>query len=165
LEQAVGKYVDILSVAHDFGDNRCVTMGDDLWREIYQPYYKRFFNGWHERTAMKINLHSCGSVETILGDLIDCGLDIYNPVQISAHNMNPESLKARFGGRLVFWGGDYDAQMMKGKSYDEVYAHTTHNLEVLKKGGGHIFSGVHNLPADMSEEHLQAMLAAWKNSR
>jgi uroporphyrinogen decarboxylase len=165
LEQAVGKYVDILSIAHDLGDNRCVTMGDELWREIYKPFYMKLFHGWHERTGMKINLHSCGSVETVLGDFIECGLDIYNPVQISAHNMAPESLKARFGEKLVFWGGDYDAQMMKGRSYDEVYAHVSNNLNVFKQGGGHIFSGVHNLPADMSEEHLRAMFDAWKKNR
>jgi uroporphyrinogen decarboxylase len=114
---------------------------------------------------MKINLHTCGSVETVLGDLIECGLDIYNPVQISARNMSPESLKSRFGEKLVFWGGDYDAQMMKGRNYDEVYAHVSHNLEVFKQGGGHIFSGVHNLPADMTEEHLRAMFDAWRENR
>jgi uroporphyrinogen decarboxylase len=165
LEQAAGKYVDILSIAHDFGDNRCVTIGANLWREIYKPYYKRLFQGWHERTNMKINLHSCGSIESILDDLIDCGLDIYNPVQISAHNMAPGSLKARFGERLVFWGGDYDAQMMKGRNYREVYDHVSQNISIFKSGGGHIFSGVHNLPADMPEDHLRAMLEAWKENR
>jgi uroporphyrinogen decarboxylase len=165
LEQAAGKYVDILSIAHDFGDNRCVTMGDELWREIYKPFYKQLFQGWHKRTRMKSNLHTCGSVETILGDLIECGLDIYNPVQISARNMSAENLKARFGRELVFWGGDYDAQMMKGRSYDEVYAHVSGNLNVFKQGGGHIFSGVHNLPADLAEDHLRAMFDAWRKNR
>jgi len=165
LEQAVGKYVDILSIAHDFGDNRGITIGDNLWREIYKPYYRRLFLGWHERTNMKINLHSCGSIETIMEDLIDCGLDIYNPVQISARNMEPERIKERFGKKIVFWGGDYDAQMMYKKSYEEVYDQVSNNLNILKEDGGHIFSGVHNLPADMPQEHLRAMLNAWKDNR
>jgi uroporphyrinogen decarboxylase len=125
----------------------------------------KLFQGWHERTGMKINLHTCGSVETILADLIECGLDIYNPVQISAHKMTPESLKSRFGEKLTFWGGDYDAQMMKGCTYDEVYAHVSRNLNIFKQEGGHIFSGVHNLPADLPEDHLRAMLDAWRKER
>jgi uroporphyrinogen decarboxylase len=165
LEQAVGKYVDILSTAQDFGDNRGVMIGEDLWRDIYKPYYYKFFHGWHECTGMKINLHSCGSIEKILGDLIECGLDIYNPVQISAFNMAPQNLKKRFGKDLVFWGGDYDSQMMKTRTAGEVYDHVRQNINVFKEGGGHIFSGVHNLPADMSREHLEAMLKAWKDNR
>jgi uroporphyrinogen decarboxylase len=164
LDQAVGKYIDILNIPQDFGDNRGVMIGEELWRDLYKPYYYKLLRGWHERTSMKSNLHSCGSIEKILGDLIECGLDIYNPVQISAFNMASESLKERFGDKLVFWGGDYDSQMMKGKSAEEVYEHVTHNLRVLKKGGGHIFSGVHNLPADMSEEHLKAFLEAYKDN-
>jgi uroporphyrinogen decarboxylase len=97
LDQAVGKYVDILNIPQDFGDNRGVMIGEGLWRDLYKPYYYKLLQGWHERTSMKSNLHSCGSIEKILGDLIECGLDIYNPVQISAFNMAPESLKERFG--------------------------------------------------------------------
>jgi len=54
---------------------------------------------------------------------------------------------------------------MKGKSYDEVYAHVKNNLSVFKTGGGHIFSGVHNLPADLPEDHLRALFDAWKDFR
>ena len=103
LEQAVGKYVDILSVAHDFGDNNGVTIGEELWRDIYKPFYKQFFQGWRSITNMKINLHSCGSIASILGDLIECGVQIVNPVQTSAAGMSAEALKQRFGKDVVFW--------------------------------------------------------------
>jgi uroporphyrinogen decarboxylase len=165
LEEAVGKYVDILNIADDIGDNRGVTIGDDLWREIYKPFYKKQFSGWHELTGMKINLHSCGSISSILDDLLECGLDIYNPVQISGHNMEPALLKEKFGRNLVFYGGDYDAQLMKGRSGAEVYEHVKNNLTVFKRQGGHIFAGVHNLPPDMPEDHLRAFLQAWKDHR
>ena len=83
LDQAVGKYVDILSVAHDLGDNRGVTIGAGLWREIYKDAYRKYFRGWRKRTNMRVNLHSCGSVAEILPDLIECGLEVLNPVQTS----------------------------------------------------------------------------------
>lgn len=166
LEQAVGKYVDILSIAHDFGDNRGVTIGDALWHEIYLPHYHKFFTGWKSITDMKINLHSCGAVSSILDDLIACGVDIFNPVQTSAANMSAASLKERFGDQLIFWGGAYDAQLLPASmSYDEVYEAVCRNIKILGAGGNFIFSGVHNLPADMPEHHIKAMIDAYFDAR
>lgn len=166
LEQAVGKYVDILSIAHDFGDNRGVTIGDALWREIYKEHYTRLFTGWKSITNMKINLHSCGSIYGIMNDLIDCGVDIINPIQTSAANMSAEKLKEEFGDRVILWGGGYDGQLIdKAATYDQVYSAVTENLKVFGKGGNYIFSGVHNLPADMPEHHVKAMIDAFKDNR
>lgn len=166
LNQAVGKYVDILSVAHDFGDNRGVTIGAKLWREIYKDAYRKFFSGWHARTNMKINLHSCGSIEAILPDLIECGADIINPIQTSAKDMDAKSLKEKFGKDVIFWGGGYDAQLISADAdYEEVYKAVYENVKTLGRNGGYIFSGVHNLPAEMSEKHIKAMLDAFNDAR
>lgn len=166
LQQAVGKYVDILSVAHDFGDNRGVTIGDNLWREIYKPYYKQYFQGWRKISTMKVNLHSCGAVSSIMDDLIECGVEVFNPVQTSAANMSAASLKERFGKDVVFWGGAYDAQLIRTTaSYDEVYRTVYDNIKVLGKDGNYIFAGVHNLPATIPEAHLKAMIDAYRDAR
>ena len=166
LEQAVGKYADILSIAHDFGDNRGVTIGAPLWRKIYKPAYQKLFDGWHKRTDMKINLHSCGGIRDIMGDLIECGVDLLNPVQTSAAGMEPTGLKADFGKDVIFWGGAYDAQLIpNGADYDEVYRTVCRNMEILKAGGNFIFAGVHNLPADLPEHHIRAMLDAYRDTR
>ncbi len=165
LDQAVGKYVDILSIAHDFGDNRGVTIGAPLWREIYKPYYKQLFTGWQSLTDMKVNLHSCGAISDIIGDLIECGMQVLNPVQISGANMSPESLKERFGDRVIFWGGAYDAQLIPvTATYEEVYSAVRKNIDILGQGGGFIFSGVHNLPATVPADHFRAMLDALRDS-
>lgn len=165
LDQAVGKYVDILSIAHDFGDNRGITIGEPLWRQIYKPYYKKLFRGWKQITNMKINLHSCGSVHSILDDLIECGLDVYNPVQISGDGMSPAALKERFGKKLIFWGGAYDMQFTSPKAgYDEVYRQVSLTIRTLSEGGGYIMAGVHNLPPEVPEDHLRAILDAWKDA-
>ncbi len=166
LEQAVGKYVDILSVAHDFGDNRGVTIGTKLWREIYKPFYMQFFQGWRNITDMKINLHSCGAISSILGDLIECGVQVINPIQTSAVDMSARFLKERFGNEVVFWGGGYDAQLINSTaSYDEVYQTVYNNIKILGAGGNYIFAGVHNLPANVPEYHLKAMIDAYRDAR
>ena len=166
LDEAVGKYVDILSVAHDFGDNRGVTIGPELWREIYKPYYKQFFTGWRNITNMKVNLHSCGSISSIMGDLIECGAQIINPIQTSAADMSASSLKERFGKDVVFWGGGYDAQLINNEAtYEEVYRTVYDNIKILGERGNYIFAGVHNLPATLPERHLKAMIDAYRDAR
>ena len=166
LNQAIGKYTDILTIAHDIGDNRDVLIGADLWRDIYKKPYMDLFGGWKKITDMKISLHTCGSVYNIMNDLIECGVDIINPVQVSARNMNAQKLKSEFGDKIVFWGGAYDSQLFSGsESYDEVYKKVSDSINILKQGGGFIFSGVHNLPPDIPVHHLKAMLDAWKNNR
>jgi uroporphyrinogen decarboxylase len=166
LDQAVGKYCEMLHIAHDLGDRRGVTMGPDLWRAIYKPHYKRLFTTWHEITRMKICLHSCGSIAEILGDLIECGLDIINPVQTTAQGMEAAALKARFGNRVIFYGGSLDAVACPPGTPDEVVFETVkRNIEALSRGGGYLLAGVHNLPGDTPASYLQAMLEAWRQVR
>ena len=137
-----------------------------MWRRIYKPHYKRLFTEWHKITGMKVNLHTCGSMIDILDDLIECGVDIYNPVQISANGMDPSILKRRFGDRLTFYGGVFDAVKLPTSSpADEVYEAVKENIRSLSRGGGYIFAGVHNLPGDIPESHLRAMLEAYRDCK
>jgi uroporphyrinogen decarboxylase len=115
---------------------------------------------------MRVNLHSCGSIAEILPDLIECGLEVLNPVQTSAAGMDIPSLKRRFGNDLVFWGGAYNPQLIStDMGYEEVFDAVRQNVRLLGDGGGFIFSGVHNLPATLPESHIRAMLDAWNAER
>lgn len=166
LDQAIGRYCSMLHIANDMGDTRGISIGPDLWRKIYKPHYKRLFQGWHKITRMKVNLHTCGAMSDILDDLIECGVDIYNPVQISANKMEPASLKARFGDRLIFHGGAFDAvKIPKHSSPEVVYAAVKENIKTLSRNGGYIFAGVHNLPGDLPESYLEAMMQAYRDCR
>jgi len=166
LHQAIGKYCDILMIADDMGDVRGVTVGPDLWRDIYKPHYKRLFTQWHNITDMKVSLHCCGSVSDILGDLVECGVDIFNPVQLSASGMEPEKLKADFGGKIIFYGGCFDTVQCPPTTPDDVvYERVRRNMEILSKDGGYIFAGVHNLPGDTPESHLRAMIKVYRDCR
>ena len=166
LNEAVGKYADITMIAHDMGDSRGVTVGPDLWREIYKPHYMELFQSWHSISAMKICLHSCGAIGEILGDLIECGADIINPVQVSATGMEPAKLKKRFGDRVIFYGGAYDAVLNPVELPAEtVYENVKRNIGVLGENGGYIFAGVHNIPGNVPESHIQAILAAYRDAR
>lgn len=164
VDQAVGKYADTILVADDMGDLRGVTIGAELWRNIYKPHYKRLYHAYHDMTDMKICLHSCGSIYAILGDLIECGVDIINPVQISANNMQPQKLVDEFGDRIIFYGGAYDAVSMRGMDGTSVYESVCANIKILSSKGRYIFAGVHNLPGDIPSEHLEALVNAFSDS-
>lgn len=164
LDQAVGKYCETLLIADDMGNTRGVTVGPELWRKIYKPHYKRLFTEWHKITRMKVNLHCCGAISEILGDLIECGVDLYNPVQISANDMNPKVLKEKFGDKIIFYGGVYDAVLLGRESSNEaVYEAVKANIRTFSRGGGYLFAGVHNLPPDIPESHLRAILRAYQD--
>ena len=94
----------------------------------------------------------------MLPDLIEIGLDIINPVQVSAPGMDSAELKAVFGKDLVFWGGGVDTQhvLPHGKP-EEVRAEVRRRLDDLMPGGGFVFNAVHNIQADVPTENLCAM--------
>jgi uroporphyrinogen decarboxylase len=166
VDQAVGQYADMLLIADDIGDVRGVTIGPDLWREMYKPHYQKLFSEWHETTRMKVHLHCCGSIYDILEDLIECGVDVLNPVQISARDMGPEKLKATCSGRIVFYGGCFDAvQTPPHTPAEDVYEAVVRNITALSQGGGYIFAAVHNVPGDTPQAHLRAMLQAYRDCR
>lgn len=165
VHQAVGGYCEMMAVAHDLGDRRGVTMGPDLWREIYLPHYRDWFAGWHARTDMKIMLHACGSMCDILGDLIECGLDIFNPVQVSARGMSAPELAARFGEKLIFYGGALDAVVTPPGTPDEaVYEQAAGVIRAFAGGRGYLFAGTHNIPGDTPPGHLKAILRAFDDA-
>lgn len=166
LEQAIGKYCAWMGLADDIGGQNGVTVGPDLWREVYKPHYKRLFTEWHKISNMKVNLHSCGSNFDIMDDLIECGVDIYNPVQISAAKMDPAALKANWGDKIIFYGAVFDATLLPPTmGEDEVYGIVKKNIETFSAGGGYMFAGVHNLPGDIPESHIRAMVNAYRDTR
>ena len=122
-------------------------------------------SGWCSTSARgrkaKIWYHTCGSCVEYIPDLLDNGIDILNPVQISATGMDPAALKARFGDRLVFWGGAIDAQhVLPTASPETVREHVRRNLEVWKPGGGYVFNNVHNIQAGVPPENIVALFDA-----
>ena len=115
VNQAVGDYCFAWGIAaDDSGTQRGEFIRPELWAEMLKPHYKKLCDWIHANTPWKVFLHSCGSVHNLLPHFIEAGIDILNPVQTSAANMDPARLKAEFGDRLVFWGGGCDTQRVLG---------------------------------------------------
>ena len=129
------------------------------------PHYKKITEWVHKNTPWKTFAHCCGAVIEILPELIECGIDIINPVQVSAKGMDAKLLKEEFGKDIVFWGGGCDPQfrMPKG-SPEEVYLEAKANAEIFSKGGGFIGGHVHNVQYDVPSENLISELKALRDT-
>jgi len=153
--------VDVIMIGDDLAGQNGPLFAPRLYRQIIKPRQKRLVQYIRSRTKAKIWYHTCGAVLEYLPDLLDNGIDILNPVQISAKGMDPARLKAEFGDRLVFWGGGIDAQhVLPRASPQEVREHVRRNLEAFKPGGGYVFNNVHNIQGDVPPENVLAMFDA-----
>ena len=160
--QAVGDMPVAWGVASDdAGTQKGGLIAPELFVEMIVPHYRRLCDWVHTHTKWKTFLHSCGSVYDYIPHWIDAGIDILNPVQISAANMEPERLMNDFGGKVVFWGGGCDTQhVLPLGTPDEVAAHVRANMDIFASGpGGYIFNQVHNIQQDVPVENVEAMFS------
>jgi uroporphyrinogen decarboxylase len=160
--QATGDRCLIWGIASDdAGTQRGGLIAPDLFGEMVAPHYKRLCSWVHANTPWKTFVHSCGSVYDYIPYWIDAGVDILNPIQISAANMEPERLKREFGGKIVFWGGGCDTQrVLPLGTRDEIREHVRHNMEIFGRDGGFVFTQVHNIQKNVPIENIEAMFEA-----
>jgi uroporphyrinogen decarboxylase len=158
---AVGDLVDVIMIGDDLAGQTGPLFRPELYRAIVKPRQKRLVQYIRSRTQAKIWYHTCGACIPYIPDLLDNGVDILNPVQVSAKDMDPAALKARFGDRLVFWGGAIDAQhVLPSASPEAIREHVRRNLEVWKPNGGYVFNNVHNIQAGVPPENIVALYDA-----
>jgi uroporphyrinogen decarboxylase len=159
----VGPNVMMVSEADDLASqNRCLC-SPGLYRRLIKPRHTTLF-AFIKKTAkvpVKIFYHSCGAVAPLIPDLIESGIDILNPVQVSAAGMDTKELKRRFGKDLTFYGGGVDTQSVLPRGTpQEVRDEVKRRIDDLAPGGGFIFNTVHNIQADVPPENIVAMWEA-----
>ena len=160
--QEIGDLVDVVIEADDLAGQHALLLSPRTYRRLIKPRHARLFSFIKSQAPVKIFFHSCGAVRPILGDFIDAGIDILNPVQISAAGMNLRELKAEFGRDVVFWGGGVDTQRVLGSGTPEqVGEDVKRNIEALAPGGGFVFAAVHDIQANVPPRNIVAMWEAW----
>ena len=150
----VAPYVDIVQVSDDMGTQDRLQFSPEIYREIIKPFHREIYNMIHDLTSAKLWLHSCGAISEVLDDLIEIGVDIINPVQVAAKGMEIESLKERFGDRIVFWGGIATQKLLPQGSPEEGAETVRRTAKILGKGGGYVLCGTHNIQPEVPEENI-----------
>jgi len=153
----------IVSEADDVASQNGLLCSMELYKEMVHPYHKKLFSYIKSLSKEKIyiNYHTCGAAKEMLPLLIEEGVDIINPVQISAKGMNTKELKKEFGNDLVFWGGGIDTQyVLQNGTKQEIYDEVKRRIDDLAPGGGFVFSAVHNIQANVPPENVAYMWEA-----
>ena len=160
---AVGRYIDIVVVTGmDYGTQKSELFNPAVFEKLYVPALKRINDYIHKKNPLvKTFMHCCGSIMRMIPYFIDAGIDILNPVQTSASNMDPASIKDRFGGKITFLGGGADTQqVLPYVTPEEVRLHVKERISILAPGGGFIFAPEHNLQLGVPPENIEAMVSA-----
>jgi len=159
---AVGEYIQIICTGgEDLGSQTGPFINPKEWRELFRPAIEELVKEIKSRTKCYVMIHSCGSIKPFIPDFIEMGIDILNPVQISAKDMDPYELKKEFGDDITFWGGGCDTQhILPFASPREVKEHVKKLVNIFKEGGGFIFNQVHNIQPGVPPENIIAMFEA-----
>ena len=157
----VGDVVDVIMIGDDLAGQNGPLFSPAIYRGIVKPRHKKLVQYIKSRTRAKIWYHTCGSAIEYIPDLLDNGIDVLNPVQLSARGMGAGELKAKWGKKLAFWGGGIDSQrVLPRASVGEVREHVRRNVEAFKPGGGYVFNNVHNIQGDVPAENIVGMFDA-----
>ena len=151
--------INVISECDDLGTQTSTLLEPDYLRKSVITRFGELWAYIKKRLpGIKIFMHTCGAVRELLPDLIEAGMDIYNPVQFTASGMDLKGLKKDFGKDLVFWGGGINTQAtLRNGSPKEVSDEVKRNLDILAPGGGFVFATVHNIQEDVPPENFWVM--------
>jgi uroporphyrinogen decarboxylase len=163
---SMGGYIQGICLGGDLGSQSGPLVRPSIYQELCAPFLKELCSFIHRNSDLKIFMHSCGSIKQFIPMLIDSGVDVLNPVQISANNMDPRDLKKEFGNKITFWGGGCDTQRVLNVSNPEGVAENVKELvKIFKPESGFVFNQVHNIMGDIKPENIISMLeTAYKES-
>lgn len=164
--EATAKYLTIYKASgEDLGMQMGPMYSPKMFREMFLPHFKRRFRSAREyldevNPGVKIMLHSCGSIRRFLPDLIEAGMDIIDPVQPHAAEMDTAELKRDFGGQLTFHGAVDIQQVLPFGTAEEIDNEVMERINTLGKGGGYILAPAHNVQADIPPANIVRMCKA-----
>ena len=161
--ETVGDNVLIVSEADDLASQNSLLISEDLYKKMVHPYHKQLYDFIKRKAKSKVYIfyHTCGAVKPLIPYLIEEGVDILNPVQVSATGMDTKILKKEFGKDITFWGGGVDTQhILPYGTVQQVREEVKRRIEDLAPNGGFVFSAVHNIQSDVTPENFMAMWQA-----
>lgn len=158
--EAVGDLIDVMVVGDDLGGENGPLISPASYREMVKPYHKKLWSFVKKNTNAYLFLHSCGSITRFIPDLIELGIDIINPVQVAAKDMDSKMLKKNFGDKMTFWGGIDTQKVMPYGTPEDVEGEVKKRIADLAPGGGFVLTAVHNIQPGVPPENILRMYEA-----
>jgi uroporphyrinogen decarboxylase len=153
----VGEYVQVVKMDDDLGFRSGPLMSPEIYRKIYKPRHKKVTDFIRSKTDAKIFIHSDGSIYDFIPDFIDLGIDIINPVEVTAVNMESQKLKKEFGKKISFWGGGCDNKILEKGTPGDIEEEVKKRVDDFSAGGGFIFGSIHCIQPFVPPENIVAL--------
>jgi uroporphyrinogen decarboxylase len=158
---AVADFADVVYMSDDLGTQQSTLMSRDAYIAFCKPYHKRLIEAVRRVAPhVKILMHSCGAISSLIPDLIEIGVDILNPVQPKATGMEPLRVKREFGADLSFLGGLDIQDLLPFGSPEEIRAGVRELIDAYGPGGGYIFAPAHEILPEVKPGNIVAMFDA-----
>jgi len=149
--------LDWLWTGDDVAGQQAMLMSPQMWREQVRPHLRRTVEVGRSR-GLPVAFHCCGAVRPIIGDLIEMGVSVLNPIQCNCPGMDPLELKQEFGADLTFMGGVDTQGVLPHGTADQVRRATARLVEgMTSDGGGYILAASHTVPPETPDENIFAM--------
>ena len=159
---AAGDVIDVIQFGDDLGMQGAPLMDPDMYREIFLPYHKKMFSFVRENYPhIYVMLHCDGAVYDLLPDMIDAGMQVFNPLQSDCAGMDPARIKREFGDQITIWGCACDTHgtLVRG-SAEQIREDIRRRVQILAPGGGFVFNQIHNVLGEIPPENVMAMIEA-----
>jgi uroporphyrinogen decarboxylase len=154
IEKAFTYDIDGIELGDDWGQQRGLIMGYESWKEFIYPYLKRTYKAIKDR-GKYVFIHSCGDVDELFDDLVDIGVDCFNPFQPEV--MDVKALLKKYHKKLSFWGGLSIQKILPFGTVRDV-VNESQSLMALGRKGGYIFAPSHATEGDAPIENIVAFI-------
>ncbi len=152
----VGNLTDIYFIADDVGVQDKLMISPQMFRRFIKPSLTGFIQQAHQH-GQRVMYHTCGAVRPLIPDFIEMGVDILDPIQVSARGMDPKELKQAYGEDLCFHGGADIQTVLSSGTPDQVRAEVEKLVEIMAPGGGFILAPTNNVMPETPVENITAM--------
>jgi len=155
----VGDLVDGVYLGDDWGTQQGLAISPEMWKKYIKPRYKKLLT-LIKNHGLKYCHHTCGGVYPIIGEMIELGFDVLNPIQPLANGMDPEKLGKEFGSEIAFYGGIDEQRTLPQGTVTDVKNEVFHRMKTLGKFGGYIVAPSHAFQPDTPVENVLAVYEA-----
>lgn len=160
-KRLIGIGAEMIWTGDDFGTQQGLLISPSLWRKYFKPRMKKVFHEYKKANPdVYIGYHSCGSIAALIDDLIEIGLQVLNPIQPFAADMEPARLKSKYGDRLSFFGGIDQQHVLPKGSPEDVEQELRTRIRELAPGGGYILAPAHDIQPDTPLENVLTLFKA-----
>lgn len=161
LIKSINQYdVDAVMFGDDWGQQNSLLFSKNMWINFIKPHLKRLYAAVKDSRKAVFH-HSCGRVQELFPDLIEIGLDVFNPFQPDV--MDIFDIKKKFGKKLTFYGGVSVQKLLPFGTPDVIKSHVNNLIEKIGTNGGFIIAPSHDIPGDVPLENFLAFVNAVKN--